>query len=986
LRHNPSFTVVRVVGLAIAVCVSASESRADARPPTTPSYALTVWATESGLPGDVFAISQDLEGYLWLGTPTGLLRFDGSRFVPWAPADKAEVLPKGPVHALVGAHDGSLWVGIGGGGGVVRIDRGHLVRYEMSDGAPPGATDMIEDRQGVIWVASRRGLFRYFDGKWTRMGEAEGYTGAEAFSLLEDRAGRLWVGTASGVYLRTNTAFESMDATSTNVQSFAEDDSGAIWITDANNIVRKLSTHTTPKHGSAIRLPASGWRLLHDRRGQLWVAAWGGGLLRVSQAADGSAAIERFEYEHRLAGSPRSLYEDREGNVWVGMRGGLMRLSESSFTSDVPLDGVTHDGVRTAAVSSDGSVWIATGHSLNRFSQSARTVYSVAQPLALHTDQRGVMWVSSAQGIGRFVNGKVEPVSVSQQVAWGRVGAITTDSRGLLWLCSTLKGVMAWNGHDVTRFEEEGDITNRPCNSIYTDRHDRVWVGFQAGGAAVYDKGVFQTFGERDGFTAGTVLSIIEDRSGAVWFGTSSGLSRYANGRFTAITLANVPLADVVPTLVEDEEGYVWLGVNTGTAVLRIHPREVDKLAGNPSYHLEYALYDASDGIQQGPLTWQSGVGAVRAGDGRLWIATGLGVTIIDPRSLPRSRRPSAPRIEAVSADGRLVTPTRDLALPYGISTLHIEYGALSLSSASKLRFRYMLEGVDDDWVYAGHRGQATYAALPSGGYRFRVSATHDGQWTEPEAWEFSVASPFYLTRWFFTFGACAVVLLLASAWGLRLRAVRNQYALVFAERARVSREIHDTLLQSLAAIGVELEVMATELGPSQISVRDGLRRLRRQVGHSLREARESIVELRHNPMKARGLIDSLRDLANNTTRTKGVEAEFSVTGRLPQCSAEVDIQLFRIAQEAVNNAIKHGHARRIQISVVHEKDRIVLTVADDGCGFTADEHDPAPAVGEHLGLLNMRERAARVRGRLMILSSPGHGTTIETTIPLSAA
>ena len=957
---------------------------AHAGSPPLANYALTVWATENGVPGDVFAIAQDLEGYLWIGTPTGLLRFDGSRFVPYAPADKRDALPSGPVHSIVGAHDGSLWLGIGGGGGVVRIDRGHATRYGVNDGAPPGGTSMLEDREGAIWVATRRGVFRYADGRWTRAGEAEGYGGAEAFSLLEDRGGRLWVGTAAGVYLKTKNSFELVDTSATNVQSFAEDDAGSIWITDSNNIARKLNTTVMPRNGSAVRLPAGGWRLLRDRRGQLWVAAWGGGLLRISETADGGAAIDRFEYEHRLAGSPRSLYEDREGNIWVGMRGGLMRLTESSFTSNVPLDGVTHDGVRTAAVSTDGSVWIATGHSINRFSGPSRTVYPLDQTVALHTDQHGAMWATTTQGIGRFVNGRIEPVAVPEQIAWGRVSSITTDSHDTLWLCSTLKGVMAWNGAAVTRFEEEGDITNRACNAIYTDRHDRVWIGFQAGDVALYDKGAFQTFGERDGLTPGTVLGMVEDRAGAMWFATSSGLSRYFNGRFTAVTQANAPIADVVPALVEDEDGYLWLGINTGTAVLRIHPREVDKLAANPSYHVEYALYDASDGLQQGPLTWQSGVGAVRAGDGRLWIATGLGVTVIDPRSLPRSRRPSMPHLETVSADGRVVTPSRDLGLPYGLSTLHIEYGALSLASATKLRFRYMLEGIDDDWVYADHRRAVTYTSLPSGPYRFRVSATHDGQWTEPASWEFSVASPFYFTRWFITVAAAAVLMMIAAAWWLRLRAVRNQYALVFAERARVSREIHDTLLQSLAAIGVELEAIATQLDASQGSARDGLRRLRRQVGHSLREARESILELRHNPMKARGLIESLRDLATNTTR-KGIEAEFTLVGRPPQCSADVDIQLYRIAQEAVNNAIKHGHATRIEITLVHDNDRIILTVADDGCGFIADEHDPAPAVGEHLGLLNMRERAARVRGRLTILSSPGRGTSIETAIPLSA-
>ena len=170
-----------------------------------------------------------------------------------------------------------------------------------------------------------------------------------------------------------------------------------------------------------------------------------------------------------------------------------------------------------------------------------------------------------------------------------------------------------------------------------------------------------------------------------------------------------------------------------------------------------------------------------------------------------------------------------------------------------------------------------------------------------------------------------------------------NQYSLVNAERARVSREIHDTLLQSLAAIGVELETIATQLDSSQGSARDGLRRLRRQVGHCLREARESILELRHNAMKPRAFIDSLRDVADKTT-ARGVRTEITTTGRPRACSSETEIQLFRIGQEAVNNAVRHGHARNIGIAVAYGQSELVLTVADDGCGFTVNDHDPAPA------------------------------------------
>jgi signal transduction histidine kinase/ligand-binding sensor domain-containing protein len=984
--------VIPAIALTLVVCTADVRGDGSVRSPesraaiSVPNYALAVWASEKGLPpGDVFAIAQDLEGYLWLGTPTGLLRFDGHRFTPWEPADPASALPSGPVHAIVGSHDGGLWVGLGGGGGVVRLHNGQIVRYTEADGAPAGVTTMIQDRQGAIWVAARRGLFRFFNGRWSLLGEADGYGGAEAFSLYEDRAGHLWAGTAAGVYERKKETFELVDPTSTNVQSLAEDASGGIWVTDPTEVLKRLSTHTTPQHENKIRLPTGAWRLLRDKKGQIWAAAFGGGLMRVRDPLDAAAIIERYEYEHRLAGSPRSLFEDREGNIWVGMRGGLIRLSESSFASVTELDGVTNDGVRTATVGGDGSVWVATGHALNRFSAAGRASYGVSQTMALHSDRRGTLWIAAAQQISRFENGRVVPVPTPEVIRTSRVMAVTTDADGTLWLCTALKGVMTWDGRTVTRFDGKADLADRACQSIYTDKQGRVWIGLLAGGVAVHEKGVFRTFGPGDGLARGTVLAILEDTRGAVWFSTSAGVSRIQNGRVTSITQENAPLKDVVPVLVEDLGGYIWVGVNSGAAVMRFHPSEVDKVAGNPSYQLEYSLYDESDGMTLGSQTWQAGVGGVRASDGRIWVAAGLGMTVIDPGSLPLSRRPPPPRIDGVTADGRRLSPERGLALPSQTSTLRIDYSTISLSSSSKVRFRYMLEGLDDEWVYAGNAHEATYSNVPSGDYRFRVSTTANGEWTEAAWWEFSVAPPFYRTREFAVLLVLGLMLVFAAAWWLRLRAVRNQFALVVAERARVSREIHDTLLQSLAAIGVELETIATQLAPTQDPARDGLRRLRRQVGHCLREARESILELRNNSLKPRALVDLLRELAEHTTKSRGIRTEFSVSGRQRACMGDTDLQLLRIAQEAVANAVKHGRATLIHITLHFEKDGVRLTIADNGCGFVPEERDPAPAAGQHLGLLTMRERAARLRGRLALISNPGAGTTIEAAVPLAA-
>jgi len=641
---------------------------------------------------------------------------------------------------------------------------------------------------------------------------------------------------------------------------------------------------------------------------------------------------------------------------------------------------VTNDGVHALAAAGDGSIWVATGHALNVFSGGQRKTYSVDQVSHLHADKTGDMWAATPTGVGRFENGRFSPVPIPASVRLGRILSFATDSHKRLWLCIYDQGLFRWGDGVLTQFEDVPNVAGRSCNSVYLDSRDRMWVGFTAGGVAVYERETFRVYEPGDGLAPGGIAVLYEDRQGSIWVSTVAGLTRITGGKLTTVTGHGLP-AKLVPSLVEDEDGFLWVGVNSGAAVVRLDPREVERAARDANHQLSYQRYDESDGIP-GSLLRLSRPTAARDKEGRLWFVSGLGVAVINPHGLPSYRKAASPHIERVTIDGKEVSRLRELTLPPRTLTLQIDYGALSLSSASKLRFRYMLEGLTPDWVEAGARRQVSYANLQPGNYRFRLEAASDGAWTENQvSWNFTVLPPFYRTYWFYALSAAIAVLVFWTCWWLRLRSVRNEFALVIAERTRVSRDIHDTLLQSLGAFTLQLEVVARQLDPSQGSAREQLQHLRRQVSQCIQEARRSVWELRSPRLEAHDLVEAFRLMADDAMSAVPSKISVTASGRPRRCAPHVEEQLLRIGQEAISNAVRHGEAAEIDITLEYSGTSVSLSIADNGRGFVVENRSKAPA--GHWGLENMRERAAEVGGRFGITSDPGTGTVIRAVVPL---
>jgi signal transduction histidine kinase/ligand-binding sensor domain-containing protein len=950
-------------------------------------YAVTVWTTKDGLrSGDIRSIAQDADGYLWLGTRDGLVRFDGLQFVSG---------PDGnwPTHgtvviALVGARDGSLWAGFADVEGVSRLRNGQVTNYGARDGLPEGMiTVLLQDREGTLWAGGLGGLSVFRDSAWHRVGSEAGLPSLSVFSLYEDRAGTLWAGTSAGVFQRPHgdPSFHLYDGSSTSVQSFAQDPSGALWITESRTIVRQLETTGRRDPLREVHLPGLASGLLFDQLGSLWVAGLGEGLLRIAQPTQTRPPVaERFRDERLAAVAARSLFVDREKNLWVGMRGGgLLRLSESVVKTNLPLAGYTNDGVRAIASTPDGSVWVATGHRLNQFAGDRTTAFAVDGAIVLHTDRAGALWVVTSRTVGRFVNGRLVSISPPPGVNLERTISLTTDARGALWFCNFDDGLLRWQNGSLTRFKDLTASGHRRCSFLLTDTRDRVWAGFTTGGAAVYEDGRFHLFEQRDGLATGSVSTIYQDHLGAIWIATVNGVTRIRDKRLTTISSRHGLGGQIVPSFVEDAKGDFWLGTESGSKLVHFAAAEADRVAADPSHQLRYETYDESDGLL-GPLPRVGRPAATRAPDGRLWVFSGGRIAVIDPNKVRAPRSAPLARLEHVAIDGKDFLPSSDIVMPAGARMVQIDYGAVSLSSASKLRFRYRLDGFNDEWVNAGSRRQISFTNLQPGSYRFHVAVTSDGVWLPTDtSWGFTVPPPFYRTSWFYGLGVTVVAAACWMLWWLRVRAIRKEFELVVAERARVSREIHDTLLQSLGALTLQLEIVSRQLDPSQTKARQAMQRLRKHLVQCVREARRSVWELRSLRLEERNLVEALEAMAEETRVALPVSIRVEATGRIRQCPPDVEQHLLRIAQEAISNAVQHGRADEVVVELDYQGNSLSMSIRDNGCGFVPEPDGARP--GEHWGLVNMRERITRIRGQLSVTSALGQGTVVTTVSPIGS-
>jgi signal transduction histidine kinase/ligand-binding sensor domain-containing protein len=958
--------------LALVLAFTSLAVPARALDPSTPlsQYARTAWTEREGLvSGLIWAITQDQDGYLWLGTDAGLIRFDGVRFVH---VDEP-LLRTARIGALLSASDGSLWIGSNARAVLSRRQRGRYTYYSVSDGLPLGVTALLEDHEKTLWAGGRGGLSRFLNGHWERLGSGQGLTNEAVTGLFEDADHVLWAATLRGLYQRGDgeQSFKPSD-TAFHVRRLLAERSGTLWAVGPE---QAIGTPVDARPDVAIRAwsDVNGWSLMRDRDDNIWVATLGRGLLRLtSDPRSGSRTIARIGTDVGLSHDVvRSLFEDREGNIWVGTQHGLNRLSES------PIKMITSSSelgqpVRAVTAAPDGSVWAGTDNGVYRFGGATTTHFDRDDGLpalsigALYTDRHGSIWVAADHGgIARFENGRF--VVITSDPRLKRVWAMTRDVEGAFWMCEVDAGLFRLKDGTLTLLSGAPEMGRRFCNAIVTDHAGRVWAGFTDGSVGVRDGERFRIYDQRDGLSGGAVSVIYEDSRGTMWIGSTNGLTSFADGRFTQIGDSNGVDRTNVRAIVEDARHTIWIGDNSG--VVRLD----DASGGGPTFGM-------FDGLRGVPMSVGGFPTTARSGDGRLWFVTSSGMAVLDPARMTRVRLPPPVRIEAVLADDKPFATDGTVELPAKTSRIQFDYAGLSFTAPEKVRFRYMLEGFDQDWIDVGLRRQAFYTNLPPRSYRFRVIADYDGVSSETGATlDISIRPTFYQTPAFYAAVAVAGVLLILGAWQVRVRQVHRQFALVLGERARMAREIHDTLLQSLVGVAFQFDAASAELDESPSVAKSRLSRLRTQIELAIKEARQSIWDLRSPALERRDLTTALREAGESITG-RSIRFDLAVSGTPRHDAPRLDEALLRIGREAISNAVRHASATEVHVHLSYDRDEVTLRVRDNGRGFES----VSPQLANHWGLATMRERAEQLGGRLRLASAPGRGTEVEFIAPFA--
>lgn len=953
------------------------------------------WLASDGGPGQVGAIVQAADGYLWLGTNDSLVRFDGLRFRPQSPNARGAPLI---VSSLLAQGD-DLWVGLRSGG-VALVRAGMPLVREAEPGAPAGVVfGLAQDPRQTLWAAADDGLAQRANGAWRRVGPDDGFGEGGARAVLVDRDGVLWAAGERRLYYLRRGERRFLDAglAVDGVDQIAQAPDGAIWLTERHSgKVHRVVLAGQGVSRDTARLDAPATGLVFDAAGDLWLGTRGSGLLRVARP-DGLAALAGatpFTARQGLSSDfVWKLHADREGNLWVGTNAGLDRF-RPRLLAPAPFPAGALNVALAAA--DDGSLWAGPGSGA-ALRLHAGQVRELAMPAPVNSairDAGGGIWMAGPAGIWRSRGAQMAffaglPPGAGVQPS---VRAMARDLEGGLWVSINKAGLFR---HAAGRWERMAagsarDSQRMPVSALAAP-DGWLWFGYRDGLLEARRGGEMRRWTGADGLDVGHVTALAH-HAGRTWVGGQHGLAFVEAGRLRRLALPDDGVFDTIYAIVavpgrDGLDADLWLHARAG--IFQLGAAELRRAIATPGYRIRYRSFDALGGLANDPHQVLPLPTAVRGGDGRLWFSTSGGVVSLDPARLPPPEPGPVAEIETVSVDGARVSLAAPLSLGVDAKRIAIDYTAPSLAAPERLSFRYRLDGFDTGWIDAGRARQAIYTGLAPGAYRFRVIALNkDGVAGAREAaFAFRVEQAFYRHPLFLG----GVGLLLLSALWLAYRAtarrdaerVRDRLQERHRERERIARELHDTLLQGVQGLVLRFQAAADML-PADTPARAHMEQALLRADGVLVEGRDRVRELRCGPRDTRELHEALAAAGEELAVQWDCGFAFATSGSARRLQPVILDEVYRIGLEALRNAFAHARASQVKVDLAYRRAAFVLAVSDDGRGI-----DPAwlteQGRPDHWGLRGMRERAERIGARLEIGGADpagGRGTRVVLTLP----
>ena len=975
------------------------------------------WQSEDGLPDDsVVGVAQTPDGYLWVATAGGLMRFDGERFQEF-PLANIEGVPNRVVRAMLCDRNGRLWLGMDRGPIVCISPASTLVFTNVPDAR---ATDIAEDADGHVWVTYTDGeLTQVANGRVTKFNSDSGWPAQGASSLATDTAGRLWFAKGNRVGVFRDGAFQTIFTLTDDISCIGRRSAGGIWICTPTQLL-EAGLDAQPRAVAAF--PAAVTHggpqtLLEDHTGALWIGTAENGLFRASETNVEAAPSSYFDIV--------CFEEDREGNIWAGTDGGGLERLRPGIIELLGRDsGLPNESVRSICQDTSGTIWVTTQNglvarrkngrweTLERGSNSPDGFFSCVAAAA-----DGGIWIGTRDnGLFYWMDGRYGHWNQQDGLSSDNVRAILQSSSGDVFISTdTPSRIQRLRNGRLDPIAMP--FPHRSLRSIVEDTKKNVWVA-SADGVLMRIAGD-KLIDETPGVTRRllSIRCLYASSDGSLWIGYAGwGIGRLKNGKFYRFTSEQGLYDDYVSQMAADDRGWLWCAGNRG--MFRVSLAQLNDVAAGRSERVRSIVYGPGEGANL-QANYENGSTAFRSPGGRLFFPMRTGLAIVHTENIPHGAPPPPVIVERVAVDddrtaalydSRLGLDSTDpLPLNLGLERssvlkfspnhrkLNFEFTALSFTSPEDVQFAYLLENFDEDWVEAGTQRKAAYSRLPPGRYRFDVRACNsDGEWSPNMASVSFIVTPFYWQTWWFrsaavfafTLSVIAIVRYVSFRRLRRQLAALEQQAALQRERTRIAKDIHDDLGANLTQIAFLGELAHQDRGEPDKTA-DRVEKISATARQAIKSLDEIVWAVNPRNDTLAHLMDYAGQFALDYLRLAGIRCRLDFPQECPPRELSTDLRhnLFLVIKEALHNIVKHARASEVRLRIQFDTNTLDVTIEDNGCGF-----DPARArkggANDALadGLRNMRQRMNDIGGEFEFQSGAGTGTKIHLLLPLANA